>query len=40
MLSMIGMEMAMNMVDWSLAGGAVLTWWVIPVMLAAGFIAP
>lgn len=40
MISMIGMETAMNATDWWLTGGAVLTWWVIPLMLAAGFIAP
>ena len=40
MVSMIGMEVAMNFTDWYLTGGAVLTWWVLPIMLAAGFIAP
>ena len=40
MVSMIAMEMAMNLSDWLLTGGAVLTWWVIPVMLAAGFVTP
>lgn len=40
MVSMIGMEAAMNITDWYLTGGALLTWWVIPIMLAAGFIAP
>jgi len=40
MVSMIGMEVAMNLTDWYLTGGAVLTWWVLPIMLAAGFIAP
>ncbi len=40
MISMISMEAAMNIVDWSLTGGAILTWWVIPFMLAAGFLAP
>ncbi len=39
-VSMVGMEATMNLVDWSLTGGAVLTWWVIPIMLAAGFVAP
>ena len=37
---MISMEAAMNSVDWTLTGGALLTWWVIPIMLAAGFVAP
>ena len=40
MVSMISMEAAMNATDWFLTGGAVLTWWVIPIMLAAGFITP
>jgi len=40
LVSMIGMEVAMNATDWWLTGGARLTWWVIPIMLAAGFIAP
>ena len=40
MISMIGMEATMNLTDWALTGGAVLTWWVIPIMLAAGFITP
>lgn len=40
LISMIGMEAAMNLVDWSLTGGAILTWWVIPLMLAAGFVTP
>jgi len=40
MISMISMEAAMNITDVALTGGAVLTWWVIPLMLAAGFVAP
>ncbi|NDA07828.1 MAG: DUF4396 domain-containing protein [Alphaproteobacteria bacterium] len=40
LLSMISMEAAMNVVDVMLTGGARLTWWVIPIMLAAGFITP
>jgi hypothetical protein len=39
-LSMIAMEVAMNVVDVVLTGGAKLTWWVIPLMLIAGFITP
>ena len=30
----------MNGVDWALTGAAVLTWWVLPIMLAAGFVTP
>ena len=40
LISMIAMEAAMNVTDVMLTGGAVLTWWVIPVMLAAGFVTP
>ncbi len=40
LISMIGMEAAMNVTDVMLTGGAVLTWWVIPFMLAAGFVTP
>ena len=39
-ISMVSMEVAMNAVDWILTGGAKLTWWVIPIMLAVGFITP
>ena len=40
LISMISMEVAMNVTDVMLTGGAVLKWWVIPFMLAAGFITP
>ena len=40
LISMIGMESAMNITDWLVTGGALLTWWAIPLMLAAGFLAP
>ena len=40
LISMIAMEAAMNVTDVMLTGGAVLTWWVVPFMLAAGFVAP
>ena len=39
-ISMISMEIVMNLTDYFLTGGAVLTWWVIPIMLGAGFITP
>tara|TARA_B100000579_G_C22370325_1_gene637982 strand:+ start:57 stop:500 length:444 start_codon:yes stop_codon:yes gene_type:complete len=39
-ISMIGMEIAMNLTDYLLTGGAVLTWWVIPIMLIVGFLTP
>ena len=40
MISMISMELAMNITDVLLTGGAILKWWVIPFMLIAGFIVP
>jgi|TARA_B100000959_G_C14482725_1_gene419859 hypothetical protein len=39
-ISMIIMELTMNVLDWLLTGGAIITWWVVPIMLVAGFIAP
>ena len=39
-ISMIAMELAMNITDILLTGGAMLTWWVIPFMLVAGFFTP
>ena len=40
LISMISMEAAMNLTDFIATGGAKLTWWVIPLMLTAGFITP
>jgi len=40
LISMISMEAAMNLTDYLLTGGAMLTWWVIPVMLIAGLVTP
>ena len=37
-LSMIAMEISMNTVDWLVVGSAKLIWWVIPLMLLAGFL--
>jgi len=39
-ISMISMEVAMNLTDYLLTGGAILTWWVIPIMLIVGFLTP
>ena len=39
-ISMIAMEVSMNLIDVLLTGGAKLTWWVIPIMLFAGYITP
>ena len=40
LISMISMEAAMNFTDYLLTGGAMLTWWVIPIMLIVGFVTP
>ena len=40
LLSMISMEAAMNITDYLLTGGAMLTWWVVPIMLVTGFVTP
>jgi len=39
-ISMISMEVAMNLTDFLLTGGAKLTWWVVPIMLVVGFLTP
>ena len=39
-ISMISMEIAMNLTDYLLTGGAILTWWVVPLMLIVGFVTP
>ena len=40
LISMISMEAAMNLTDYLLTGGAMLTWWVLPIMLIVGFVTP
>ena len=40
LISMVSMEAAMNLTDFLLTGGAMLTWWAVPLMLVAGFITP
>ena len=40
LISMISMEIMMNLTDYVLTGGAILTWWVVPIMLIAGFLTP
>ena len=40
LVSMLAMEIVMNLVDVAMTGGAQLNLTVIPVMLAAGFLAP
>ena len=39
-ISMISMEITMNLTDYLFTGGAILTWWIIPIMLAVGFVTP
>mgnify|MGYP005726034995 CR=1 FL=1 len=40
LISMLSMEIAMNLTDFVLTGGAILTWWIIPIMLIVGFLTP
>ena len=40
LISMISMEISMNLVDYILVGEAKLVFWVVPLMLLAGFITP
>ena len=40
LISMVSMEVAMNLTDYLLTGGAMLTWRVVPIMLAVGFATP
>ena len=40
LISMLSMEIMMNSTDYILTGGAILTWWVVPIMLLVGFLTP
>ena len=40
LISMLSMEIMMNSTDYILTGGAILTWWVVPIMLTVGFLTP
>ena len=40
LISMVSMEISMNATDYFLTGGAILTWWVVPIMLFVGFVTP
>ena len=40
LISMISMELAMNLTDYLIVGSAKLVWWVIPIMLLVGFLTP
>ena len=39
-ISMLSMEIAMNLTDYFLTGGAMIVWLVVPIMLAVGFLTP
>jgi hypothetical protein len=39
-ISMLAMEIAMNSVDWFILGEAKIVWWIVPLMLVAGFLTP
>ena len=40
LISMLSMEIMMNYTDYLLTGGAILNWWVVPIMLIVGFLTP
>ncbi len=40
LISMLSMEIMMNSTDYILTGGAILAWWVVPIMLIVGFLTP
>jgi len=40
LISMLSMELAMNLVDYIITGGAIFMWWVLPISLFFGFITP
>ena len=40
LISMLSMEIMMNSTDYILTGGAILTWWIVPIMLIVGFLTP
>ena len=37
---MISMEVMMYLTEYVLSGGAILTWWVIQILLIVGFLTP
>ena len=40
LISMISMEVSMNIADLVLTGGAMLVWWALPIMWIVGFLTP
>ena len=39
-ISMLSMEITMNLTDYFITGGAILNWWVVTIMLIVGFLTP
>ena len=39
-ISMVSMEVSMNATDYFLTGGAMIVWWVVPIMLSVCFLTP
>ena len=39
-ISMVSMEISINATDYFLTGGAMIVWWVVPIMLSVGFLTP
>ena len=39
-ITMLSMEITMNLTDYFITGGAILNWWVVPIMLIVGFLTP
>ena len=39
-ISMVSMEISMNATDYFLTGGAMIVWWVVPIMLSVCFLTP
>ena len=40
LVSMLAMEVAMNVTDFIATGGAIITWEALPLILIAGFMTP
>ena len=40
LISMVSMEITMNLTDYLLTGGAIITWRAVFIMLAVGFVTP
>ena len=40
LISMVSMELAMNLTDYVILGEAKIVWWILPIMLLVGFLTP